>query len=112
MTKWILVLACVLSSCRSQPSMHSAPPPDAPAGIVAAPAFEMVPLSHASADEVASLLRPLAEADPAAAGRVKVLADARTNSVLVQAPKEAMPRLLAIVAKLDVRAEPRTAAKP
>jgi type II secretory pathway component GspD/PulD (secretin) len=109
--KSILLLALVLVSCTSQ-GRGREEVPTATASTAGALQFQMVPLQFASAEELAGTLRELvrSEAGPRTDG-VKVLSDARTNSLLLQAPEDEMSRLLEIVAKLDVRAEPPAAAR-
>lgn len=103
--KSLVLLACVLASCVSEPrSRESAAPVDATAGSVLE--FQMVPLEYASAQELAPNLNQLVRADARTrASGAQVLVDARTNSLLVQAPREEMPRLLEVIRRLDVRVE-------
>ena len=67
------------------------------------PELELIPLRYAAAPELADALSDLVSAgaqgarDPA----VKVLSDERTNSLLVMAPPDHMPRLRALIALLD-----------
>jgi general secretion pathway protein D len=97
---------------------------------VATPVFDLIPLEFAAAEDVADLLEQLLEAQqqgrqqvnrrlrqqqPVVEGEVvgggllpgaefepKVLVDARTNSLLVMALPEEMPRIKDLVARLDV----------
>lgn len=109
--KSILLLSLVLVSCSSQPRPREEVV-SAHASAEGALEFQRVPLQFASAEELAGLLRELArpETGPRPDG-LKVLADPRTNALLLQAPKSEMARLLEIVGKLDVRAEPPAAAR-
>jgi len=90
---------------------------------VVLPDFEMIPLEFASAEEVADTLTDLLEASRRAAqtrgaqvaqaqgatGQLqtgqtesKIMVDARTNSLLVMAMPDDMPRIKELVARLDV----------
>jgi len=96
---------------------QSAIAPDEP------PVFDVIPLEFASPEEVADLIDQLLEASnrnnqnrPRAAGgeqgvsgvlgrnsvESKILVDARTNSLLVMAAPDEMPRIKDLVARLDV----------
>ncbi len=98
---------------------------DAAAGATAVvlPEFEMIPLEFASAEEVANTLTDLLEASrrasqtrgaqvaqaQGATGQLqagqsesKIMVDERTNSLLVMALPEDMPRIKELVARLDV----------
>jgi general secretion pathway protein D len=72
---------------------------DAPVGSP----YEVVPIRHAIASDIATLVQRMME--PAAAGdsgRVTVLADPRTNSVIVRAPTPARANLAkSLIARLD-----------
>ncbi|MGH8809044.1 MAG: type II secretion system secretin GspD [Noviherbaspirillum sp.] len=69
--------------------------------------MDVVPIRHAIASDVAALVNRLMEqgapvAGAADAGRVTVLADPRTNSVIVRAPSAARANLAkSLIAKLD-----------
>lgn len=77
------------------------------------PLFEVVRLEHASARETAHTLSELIEAaSRPARGQARqselatsILADPRTNSLLVMATEDDMARLLDLVSLLDVAAE-------
>ena len=89
---------------------------------LALPVFDLIPLEFAAAEDVADLLEQLLEAQQeqvrnrprqAVEGQVsslgagqsmesKILVDARTNSLLVMALPEEMPRIKDLVARLDV----------
>jgi len=87
------------------------------------PEFEVIPLEYAGADEIASTIEELLDAstraaqglaqqNPAAAGatgqlvrgrtETKIMVDPRTNSLLVMAMPDDMPRIKELVARLDV----------
>jgi general secretion pathway protein D len=88
------------------------------------PVFDLIPLEFAAAEDVADLLEQLLEAQqesisrrprqqaiegqgvssllPGAELESKILVDARTNSLLVMALPEEMPRIKDLVARLDV----------
>jgi general secretion pathway protein D len=69
---------------------------------------ELIPLQHASAQEVVriltTLLPPQAKGDPAEAP-TRFVADERTNSILVSGDKDARLRLRAIISHLDTPME-------
>jgi general secretion pathway protein D len=65
---------------------------------------EVIPLTYGIASDVATLLLRLTEQPNAAAdsGKVTIIADSRTNSILLHAPSEARANLVkAIIKKLD-----------
>lgn len=87
------------------------------------PEFEVLPLEFASAEEISSTIEELLEASRRAAqtrgaqagaavgvsaaiqtgqNETKILVDARTNSLLVMAMPDDMPRIKELVARLDV----------
>tara|TARA_R110002072_G_scaffold36858_19_gene108296 strand:- start:455 stop:2881 length:2427 start_codon:yes stop_codon:yes gene_type:complete len=84
------------------------------------PVFEVIRLEFAAADEVSSLVEELLEAQQGAANRragqpaqgatgqlggqteAKIMVDPRTNSLLVMAMPDEMPRIKDLVARLDV----------
>jgi general secretion pathway protein D len=89
----------------------------------AQPVFDLIPLEFAAAEDVADLLEQLLEAQQEQVNRrpraqvegqgvsgllpgqeleSKILVDARTNSLLVMALPEEMPRIKDLVARLDV----------
>jgi len=94
------------------------------AGSIAQPVFDLIPLEFAAAEDVSDLLEQLLEAQrdrstqvrnrPAVEGQgpsgliqgqdleAKILVDARTNSLLVMALPDEMPRIKDLVARLDV----------
>lgn len=70
--------------------------------------FEIVPLQHAVAADVAVLVQRLADSGPAAAagaaaaGPTSVMADPRSNSLIIRAPNQAkLQALRATIARLD-----------
>jgi type II secretory pathway component GspD/PulD (secretin) len=67
-------------------------------------AFEIIPLEYAYARDLARTLDGLLQAaSGAGAGqKMKVMADERTNSLLVMAPPSDMARLKDLIALLDV----------
>ncbi|MBC3872254.1 type II secretion system secretin GspD [Undibacterium flavidum] len=68
------------------------------------PELEIIPIKHSIAADVATMVTRLSEGNQASAdaGRAIVLADSRTNSVLIKAPTVARANLIkALVAKLD-----------
>ncbi len=84
------------------------------------PAFDVIPLQYAAAEDIADLLDQLLEARSGARGRsipqqqgvsgalqgdsieTKILVYSTTNSILVMAQAEEMPRIKELVARLDV----------
>ncbi len=90
---------------------------------LALPVFDLIPLEFAAAEDVADLLEQLLEAQqdqvsrrprpqvegqgvsgllPGTELESKILVDGRTNSLLVMAPPDEMPRIKDLVARLDV----------
>lgn len=68
--------------------------------------IEVIPLQHASATEVARVITQLNSADPKAVGnKPKVVADDRTNSILLSGDKTTRLRLKALIANLDTPME-------
>lgn len=69
--------------------------------------LDVVPVQHAVASDIASMVNRLLESAPANAqggdtGRIMVLADSRTNSIIVRAPSPARANLAkSLIAKLD-----------
>ncbi len=73
---------------------------------VECPSLEVVYLQYAYAPEVAStieeLIRSGRKSARGEAPKVKVLADRRTNSLLVSAPQEEIGKIMDLAARLDV----------
>jgi general secretion pathway protein D len=76
--------------------------------VPAATDLEVIPLQHAIASDLAVVVQRLSDAQPAAAGgaatpgSVQVLADARTNALLVRAPNPArLAGVKSLIEKLD-----------
>ncbi|MFZ6817982.1 type II secretion system secretin GspD [Undibacterium sp. Ji22W] len=68
------------------------------------PELEIIPIKHSIAADVATMVTRLSEGNQASAdaGRTLILADSRTNSVLIKAPSVARANLVkALVLKLD-----------
>ena len=64
--------------------------------------IEVIPLEHASASELVRILKQLDSANPKAPSRsAKVIADVRTNSLLISGDKSARLRMKALVMHLD-----------
>lgn len=101
-THWIAFLSLVLAtSCRSASTSPQATT-DPNALVV-----EVVVLQFAEADELAATLEGLlADATVGVAEAPRVRADARTNSLLLQARPEALAELKNLIAQLDVEALP------
>ena len=68
------------------------------------PAMEVIPLEHAAASEVAAIVGDLeaAEGGGRAAARLKILADSRSNSVLLSGPQARRVAARALISHLDV----------
>ncbi|MEW6074599.1 MAG: secretin N-terminal domain-containing protein [Planctomycetota bacterium] len=99
MKKSLPLLLLLLVGCAAEPRTEPADE-----GVAAAvEAFEVVPLQHTAAAEIAATLERAFAERPAAAGpRPQVLVDSRTNSLLVQAAPEKLPAIRARIAALDV----------
>lgn len=72
--------------------------------VPANPELEIIPIKHAIASDVATMVTRLTEGNQASAdgGRAVILADSRTNAVLIKAPSMARSNLIkSLVAKLD-----------
>jgi hypothetical protein len=65
--------------------------------------YEVIALQHAAAADLAEALSALvaSASSSAEAARVSVLADTRTNSLLVSAPEETLAQLRELIARLD-----------
>ncbi|MFP4682433.1 MAG: type II secretion system secretin GspD [Ectothiorhodospira sp.] len=68
---------------------------------------EVIPLEHASATEVAAIVGDLegAEGGERAASRLRAMADARSNSILLTGPPERRVAARAVISHLDVPVE-------
>lgn len=67
----------------------------------AVPQTEIVSLENASAEEVVAILDELAAPDSAEAASYRVVADERTNSILVSGDELVVQRLKALIGRLD-----------
>ncbi len=70
--------------------------------------IEVIPLEHASAGDLANMLRTLVQNTQAAAGGTpmpQLLADTRTNSLLLSGPTSGRLRMRALIAHLDTPVE-------
>lgn len=63
--------------------------------------IEVIPLQHASASEVVRIITRLKPGDPKQPEQVKIVADERSNSVLVGGDKSDRVRLRALISHLD-----------
>lgn len=63
--------------------------------------IEVVPLQHASASEVVRIITRLKPSDPKNPEQVKIVADERSNSVLIGGDKSDRVRLRALISHLD-----------
>jgi type II secretory pathway component GspD/PulD (secretin) len=98
----ILCAALLLAACQTT-SQSSRPTP------ASGDEMRVVPLRYASADETASELNRLVAAGHAGSTDADsanvIVADPRTNSVLVKASSADMPHILELIAKLDQKVE-------
>ena len=98
MKSWILALALVATACHStETSKAHAEPAVEVSGII-----EVVPLQFASADQLANELRSVIDGQKSKRS-LRVVADARTNSLILSGPREDIAQLLELVKKLDVK---------
>lgn len=68
--------------------------------------IEVIPLQHASATEVARVISQLDRSNPKTAGnKTKLVADERTNSILLSGDKTTRLRMKALIANLDTPME-------
>jgi len=68
--------------------------------------IEVIPLQHASATEVARVITQLDNANPKTGGaKTKLVADERTNSILLSGDKTTRLRIKALIANLDTPME-------
>jgi general secretion pathway protein D len=68
--------------------------------------IEVIPLQHASATEVARVITQLNNVNPKAGGsKTKLVADERTNSILLSGDKTTRLRIKALIANLDTPME-------
>ncbi len=66
---------------------------------------EVIPLEHASATEVVRVMQQLASLNPKQKQTINVIADARTNSVLLGGPRSSRVRTRALISHLDTPLE-------
>ena len=100
--KWILLLALLQCSCATTSKDTTSPAPTV--ATPASTAFEVIPLQFAAAQDVARQLKELGFEN---AGRDKspsrIVADTRTNSMLVQAEAGDLRRIRDAIARIDVQ---------
>jgi len=89
----LLLASCAASPETKAPSESRSASSHAPEGA----SFEVVPLRYAAAQELANVLTRSLDGIAA-----RVVADPRTNSVIVQAAPEDMTKILELIARLDV----------
>lgn len=100
----LALLPIFLASCASDSAGRSQPQPAVPASSEEPMAMEIVPLQYAAAQELAgSLSNLLYEGGPIPPTRI--VADPRTNSLIVRAPREELPRILDLIRRLDRKVE-------
>jgi type II secretory pathway component GspD/PulD (secretin) len=90
------MLLLVLTACTTP-----APTP-APAAAKHAESFQVIPLQHSSADELAATLRSLFSRNP----DIRVMSDSRTNSLLIAADPQDIERIEALVERIDIEVKP------
>lgn len=91
---WIVLMAWTAPTLGQQPSKPE--PPAARSGT-----FEVIALKFTNATELASVLK-----DAFKEPEVRIVADDRSNSLVVSAPAEVLADVRAMVARLDVRPQP------
>lgn len=100
----LALLLIVLASCASDSGGRSKTEPVVPASTDESMAMEVVPLQYAAAQELAvALSNLLYEAGQVAPARI--VADPRTNSLIVRASSEDLPRILELIRRLDQKVE-------
>ena len=104
-------LLVLLSACASDSRKHAPESPNAQQAAAESVSVEVVPLQYATAQELAATLSQLlwngAPAPSLLAGsaEARVVADSRTNSVIVRASAKDMPRILDLIRQLDRKVE-------
>ncbi|MCK6447467.1 MAG: hypothetical protein L6Q99_13840 [Planctomycetes bacterium] len=93
----LLVAACATGANSTPGSQASASRSSA---AVPGETTEVLPLQFAAAQDLAATLNALELSDPP----TRVLADTRTNSLIVQGPKVGLTRVHDLVSQLDVKA--------
>lgn len=104
MQRIALIASLLLVSCAVDRKHESAPERTVVADSCAEPQapsfdFDVIPLQFASAADLAQILGRMRLSDPA----TNVLADTRTNSLIVHGPDEGRRAAAELIAKLDVR---------
>jgi hypothetical protein len=104
MQRIALIASLLLASCAAYRRQEPAPAPAVVAVACAEPqaagfGFDVIPLQFASAADLAQILGRMRLSDPG----TTVLADTRTNSLIVQGPDEGRHAAADLIAKLDVR---------
>lgn len=98
-TTWLLARlapACLaLAACTAQPRTEPAPDPHAEAAVQP---FEVIAMRFASALEIAEILERTVLSSPA----TRVIADTRTNSIVIQGPDQGRAAARELIEKLDV----------
>jgi len=101
-----LLISCAATStcdetscCRSGSELAAEQPAEEPA-------LQVIALEYAYAGDVALMIEDLIRAGRTAprgaAPQVRVLADRRTNSLLVSAPQKELGQIMALAARLDI----------
>ncbi len=73
--------------------------------------IELIPLQHANAEDVADTLTQLLESTNSLGPQSKIVADSRTNSVIVNANPSLKSKVMNIIARLDVSLDTNTNAQ-
>jgi type II secretory pathway component GspD/PulD (secretin) len=94
-----------LASCASDSGSRSTPEPVVPANTDEPMAMEVVPLQYAAAQELAGALGNLLYEGGPVPRATRIVADSRTNALIVRAPREELPRILDLIRRLDRKVE-------
>lgn len=104
----LALIALLFAGCRSTDSSLAPAPDAAHTSVVASEELQVIALKNAGANELAGELRAVfGSRGPARGGysQPSIIADERTNSLIVRASAADMAAIQGLVAKLDVRVE-------
>lgn len=101
----LALVALLLAGCRSTESEPAPAPNTAQVARSTPEDLQVIALKHAGANDLAREIRAVFSAGAAGGGARKptVVADERTNSLIVRASAEDMAAIQALVAQLDAR---------
>jgi len=102
MKKSFLVLALAAAGCHAPQTSKASADVAIEKDAEARATIEVVPLKYASADQIAMELRSVLEGLKSRRS-MRVVADSRTNSIIVTGPREDLAQVLALIEKLDVK---------